>query len=95
LPENELQRRIFELKREVDIAYLLKVKEYRKYFFKLLEIILAKFVFMLSMEKRHRIKLFVTKILSKNLNRGVKRSNHNVEKFAHLQMELLKKGALE
>jgi radical SAM superfamily enzyme YgiQ (UPF0313 family) len=95
LPDNELYRRVFELRREVDMAYLLKIKEYRKYFFKLLEIILAKFVFMLSEKKRDSVKLFVRKIRLKNMNRGVKRSNEDIEKFASLQMDLLKKGGLE
>jgi len=95
LPENVLQRRVFELRREVDMAYLLKIKEYKQYFLKLMEIILAKFVFLFSEEKRAGIKSFWRKIKLRKSNRGIKRSNAEAETFASLQMALLKAGSLE
>lgn len=60
-----------------------------------MEIILAKFVFLLSEEKRDGIKSFWRKIQLRKSNRGLKRSNEEAETFANLQMALLKSGSLE
>ena len=83
------------MKREVDMAYLLKTKEYGKYFLKLMEIIAAKFVFLLSKRTRDRIGSYWSKIQQQKSGRMVKRSKEDVEKFADLQMALLKEGKLE
>jgi anaerobic magnesium-protoporphyrin IX monomethyl ester cyclase len=94
LPDNILQQKVFELHRQVDMAYLLKIKQYKKYFFKLLEILIGKIFFLLDEKKRDHIKLFKNKLLTRKSARVVKHSQEDVEKFAANQLALIQNNRI-
>ena len=82
LPLRKLEQRVFELHREVDMAYHLKHKEYKLYLIKLSEILVGKIVYLLNPELRDKMKVFGRqKILRKKMQRLEKRSTTEVEKW--------------
>ena len=82
LPLRKLEQKVFELHREVDMAYHLKHKEYKLYLIKLSEILVGKIVYLLNPELRDRIKTFGRqKILRKKMQRLEKRSSAEIEKW--------------
>jgi radical SAM superfamily enzyme YgiQ (UPF0313 family) len=85
LPLRKLEQKVFELHREVDMAYHLKHKEYKLYLIKLSEILVGKVLYLLNPELRDKIKSFGSKkILGRVMHRSEKRAPIEVEKWIQM-----------
>lgn len=82
LPLRKLEQKVFELHREVDMAYHLKNRQYKLYLIKLSEILVGKVLYLLNPELRDKIKNFGRrKILGRIEHRSDKRAPIEVEKW--------------
>ena len=83
LPLRTLEQKVFELHREVDMAYHLAHKEYKLYLIKFLEILLGKVLYLVNPVLREKIKTFGrTKVLRKVQKRlDKKKSTMEVEQW--------------
>ena len=82
LPLRTLEQKVFELHREVDMAYHLAHKEYKLYLIKFLEILLGKVLYLVNPVLREKIKTFGrTKVLRKVQKRLDKKSTIEVEEW--------------
>jgi len=81
LPMDELEKKVFELQREVDLAYYLKRKQYKIYFIKFMRKLLGQLADSLNPKIREKVRAFRTKIGLRKQKRIKKRSNAEVEKW--------------
>jgi hypothetical protein len=82
LPIRTLEQKVFEVHREIDMAYYLEHKEYKRYLVNYLEILAGKFLYLPNRELREQLKTFgKQKILGRSQKRLEKKSTLAVEEW--------------